>query len=399
MIPAQHIFIHPWLNREERWGAFIVSISPGVHPACSKNLAELCGSASDTSIGHSLPWFIPLASSICANDIGDWPLDRTVFLVEEPENSEANSDWLKPAEKVRTAGGKLGIITVPHRPLPPPGGPWDYVFLETCHARTAPPVKIMVLTTQSTFALSNIKNRQDFDWGIANQASLLSAEFLLTRAKEPSKPDMLRTHLLQLLSLVTQDADTREIEEIFRQEPKLSYSLLRLVNSAALSLRTPISSFSQAISLLGRRQLQRWLQLLVYADPGGNGRPNPLLQWAAMRGRLLELAFQRIQPPPELAIDPDSAFMVGIFSLLDVLLNLPMEEILAQLPVSSPVKLALTERVGPLGELLRIIEKAERRKFDIASEALHALGIGCADYAQVQLEAIDWAHSVSQQAA
>ena len=82
----------------------------------------------------------------------------------------------------------------------------------------------------------------------------------------------------------------------------------------------------------------------VYADPGGNGRPNPLLQWAAMRGRLLELAFQRINPPSELAIEADSAFMVGIFSLLDVLLNLPMEEILAQLPVSSPVKLALTER-------------------------------------------------------
>ena len=112
----------------------------------------------------------------------------------------------------------------------------------------------------------------------------------------------------------------------------------------------------------------------------------------------MELAFQQIKPPPELAIEPDSAFMTGIFSLLDVLLNLSMDDILAQLPVATPVKLALTERAGPLGELLRAVESGERKKYTAASETLTGLGIGCAEFAQAQLAAIDWAYNVGRQA-
>jgi len=393
----QHVFIHPWLNREERWGALFVSTS-AVTPECCASLIHLCGKESAVSLGQSLPWFVPLSPGACTTHSEGWPIDRTVFLVQEPEDSDKNSEWLKPAERVRADGGKVGVLAFAHRPLPPPGGKWDYVILEAAHARTAPPVKMMVLETRSAIALTAVKTRQDLEWALANNAALVSTEFLLTRAREPMKPDMRRLHLLQLLSLVTQDADTRELEEIFRQEPKLSYSLLRLVNSAAMGLRTPVTSYAQAISLLGRRQLQRWLQLLVYADPDNIDGPNPLLQWAAMRGRLMELAFQQIKPPPELAIEPDSAFMTGIFSLLDVLLNLSMDDILAQLPVATPVKLALTERAGPLGELLRAVESGERKKYAAASETLTGLGIGCAEFAQAQLAAIDWAYNVGRKA-
>lgn len=396
MHQSQHIFIHPWLNREERWGGLILSGS-GSGRECCVGVAQLCREAETASLAHTLNWFVPIDPASCSGEFDAWPKGRTVFLIQEPENPDADESWLQLAETLRTIGHKVGVVAYPHRPLPPLGGPWDCVVLETCHARTAPPVKLIQLAGHSTVAMSGVKTRQDFDWGASNQASLMSAEFLLNRSKDFSKPDVMRVHLLRLLSLVTQDAETREIEEIFRQEPKLSYSLLRLVNSAALSLRTPVTSFSQAITLLGRRQLQRWLQLLVYADPGGDHRPNPMLLWAAMRGRLMELAFHHFNPAPQLAIETDSAFMAGIFSLLDVLLNLPMEEILAQLPVASTVKLALTERAGPLGELLRAVEAGERRKFAAASETLAGLGIGCSDYAQAQLIAIDWANKVSQQ--
>jgi len=394
MHTSQHVFIHPWLNREDRWGGLFVSVSGDLAGGCPPPIRP---SEENSSASLKLPWFVPLGSGFC--DIGNsgWPLDNTIFLVEEPEEPDTAGDWLKPADAVRAAGGKTGVLAFPHRPLPPPGARWDYVILETCHARTAPPVKMMVLETQSTLVLSGVKTLQDRAWAFANNAALISAEFLLTRAREPLKPDMQRLHLLKLLSLTTQDADTAELEEIFRQEPKLSYSLLRLVNSAAMGLRTPVQSFAHAISLLGRRQLQRWLQLLVYAATDSQEGPNPLLQWAAMRGRLMELAFQKISPPPQLAIEPDSAFMTGIFSLLDVLLNLSMEDILAQLPVATPVKLALTERAGPLGELLRAIESAERRKTSAASQALTDLGIGCNEFIDAQMAAIHWAYRVSQQ--
>ncbi|MEO8039931.1 MAG: EAL domain-containing protein, partial [Betaproteobacteria bacterium] len=93
--------------------------------------------------------------------------------------------------------------------------------------------------------------------------------------------------IMRLLGLVMADADTPDIEQVFKQNPDLSFNLLRLVNSVAVGSRTKITSLSQALVLLGRGQLQRWLQLLMYAissSPDANF-PSPLLVLAATRGR------------------------------------------------------------------------------------------------------------------
>jgi hypothetical protein len=100
-----------------------------------------------------------------------------------------------------------------------------------------------------------------------------------------------------------------------------------------MSPRSPITSFGQAINLLGRRQLQRWLQLLVYSDPNNGQHPTPLLQKAAARGRLIELLVPSLGIDPALENPGDMAFMIGTFSLLDTLLNMSMGDILHQLPL------------------------------------------------------------------
>lgn len=385
--------MHPLLNREERWGGFVIS---GEGMECSEIALQLRQWAKQTLLPPSLPWFVPVATHAQAEGSACWPAEGTIFLTYEPENADESEEWAIPAEAIRFSGGKAGLVVHPLHRLPGNKHKWDFLVLDASQARTLPPLKLMVLATQSSLVFTGIKSRSDFDWAMANQASLTDTEFLIRRNRDSSpKPDVLSMHVLQLLSLLTQDADTRDLEEIFRQEPKLSYSLLRLVNSAALSLQAPISSFSQAISILGRRQLQRWLQLLVYVKHDDGNRPNPMLQWAAMRGKMMELSLEHLHPAPQLAITTDCAFMTGIFSLLDVLLDRPMEDILAQLPIASTVKLALTERAGPLGDLLSAIEAAETRKFDLARQILSELGISPPDYARVQLTAIDWGNKVT----
>ncbi len=211
-------------------------------------------------------------------------------------------------------------------------------------------------------------------------------------------PDFTRLKLLKLLNLVKQDGDTREIEAIFREEAKLSYNLLRLVNSVAVGARTKISNFSQAIAILGRRQLQRWLQLLIYANNLADGNaPNPLMQLAAARGRQMELLSAAIEPIPDIPELNDNAFMTGLFSLLSVLINLPMGEILKELPLQDEVVEALNNPGddGVLGHLLTAITAGEAGDFAHAAKILGELGISPAIHAKSQVTAYYWASRIN----
>ena len=188
-----------------------------------------------------------------------------------------------------------------------------------------------------------------------------------------------RKRLLALLDLLARDADTRELEVLLKQDPSLSYHLLKLVNSAAFALSSPVHSFSQAINVLGRRQLQRWLQLLLYARQQDDGLSNPLLPLAAVRAAQME-ALVRAQGGDR--DQQDMAFVAGVFSLLDVLLGMAMTEIVAALSLDLDVVMALLDRGGPLGQLLKLVEGHDR-------VALEQAGLDAERFAE-SIEAIDW---------
>src|SRR5471032_2144068 len=94
--------------------------------------------------------------------------------------------------------------------------------------------------------------------------------------------------VMQLMTLVTSDVDNLEIERAIKRDVSLALNLLRLVNTPAVGARQRIDSLSQAVTILGRRQLQRWLQIMLYAEPSKRGHSmTPLLMLATTRGRLL----------------------------------------------------------------------------------------------------------------
>jgi hypothetical protein len=165
-----------------------------------------------------------------------------------------------------------------------------------------------------------------------------------------------RAQALKLLELVVADADTREIEDVLRQDARLSYHLLRLVNSAAMGSQRSIGSFSQAILMLGRKVLKRWLHLMLFAASDGDDRAHMLTAHVTLRARAMELLAHEagLDKPMQ-----DQAFMAGMFSRLDVLLGLPTEAALQPLRLTDELQAALLRREGPLGQLLRTWEAAE----------------------------------------
>ena len=205
-----------------------------------------------------------------------------------------------------------------------------------------------------------------------------------------------RLSLIKLLGLIISDADTAELEKALKPEPGLTVNLLRMTNSVGAGTTEKITSLGHAITVLGRRQLQRWLQLLVFAAGDQAGTTNPLLLMAATRGRLMELlAGEMHTGDPALA---DQAFMVGIMSLMPALVGQPITDIVAPLGLASSVRDALCDGSGLLGQLLLIAESSDGGELEKLASALADLPtLTPKAVNRAQTQALLWANSIGQE--
>ena len=202
-----------------------------------------------------------------------------------------------------------------------------------------------------------------------------------------------RGSMLRLLALIYSDAELPEIEEEFKRNPQLGYNLLRLVNSAAAGLPTKIASIKHGLVMLGRRQLQVWLQLLLYTgERTDRFVMSPLLQTAAMRGRLMESIAWHEDPSGEQY--HDHAFMTGMLSLVDALLGFPRSQIIEQLNVADEVRDALLEGSGRLGRLLQLVELLESAQRHEVDRHLIALRLAKSDLLRLEWAALRWANQL-----
>ncbi len=156
-----------------------------------------------------------------------------------------------------------------------------------------------------------------------------------------------------MAKLQNPDTGMSEIEEIIRQDISLSYKVLRYVNSAFFALSKKIDSIRQAACLVGLARLKTWATLLVMA--GLENKPMELMMMALVRAKMCE----------ELALtlkesNTDEFFTVGLFSVLDALLDKPMEEVLKLVELSPSLRSALIEHSGELGKVLEYVLAYER---------------------------------------
>jgi EAL and modified HD-GYP domain-containing signal transduction protein len=201
--------------------------------------------------------------------------------------------------------------------------------------------------------------------------------------------------VMELMTLVTSEADNQEIERAIKRDVSLALNLLRLVNTPAVGARQRIDSLSQAVTILGRRQLQRWLQIMLYAEPSKRGHSmTPLLMLATTRGRLLELMAGKLRPKERHAAD--IAFTVGIMSLMDTLFGIPMSEILSQIPVHEEVSEALLYREGFYGDLLKLAECIERieEMDEHIIPTLRDLVMSPEELVELEMAAFEWSDNV-----
>jgi EAL and modified HD-GYP domain-containing signal transduction protein len=211
---------------------------------------------------------------------------------------------------------------------------------------------------------------------------------LTTKRADPSQ-----LALIRLLGLVLSDADTQQVEQVLKQHPSLTYNLMRLVNSVASGARRNITSVSQAIMVLGRKQLQRWLQLLLFTLQAGAPYPSPLLL-AATRGKMMERLAEKQQRNADYR---DEAFMAGILSLIETLIDKPLADIVGELNLSERLAAALLHREGEMGRLLQLVESVEQPDLNHTLALLAQCdALSLSDLTAAEIDAMSWANQVAE---
>ena len=194
-----------------------------------------------------------------------------------------------------------------------------------------------------------------------------------------------RLALLELLAkLQDDDIEFSEVEALISRDASLSYKVLQVINSAFFSLPRKIDSLRQALLLLGLKTIMTWVSMIMLT--GVDDKPYELLTTAMVRARMSELLAQAMQQDRQ-----EAFFLVGLFSVLDALMDTPMPEVLASLPLADEVMQALLTHAGLLGTVLQCVLAYEQGNWD----AVVCPGLDRNAIMTAYLDATVWATEVS----
>jgi EAL and modified HD-GYP domain-containing signal transduction protein len=174
-----------------------------------------------------------------------------------------------------------------------------------------------------------------------------------------------------------------------KQDVAIPYKLLRYINSAYFGMARDISSIKQAISLLGENGIRRFLSLMAMATLG-KGKPAELVRASTVRARFCE----RIGQAARSGVNASELFTLGLFSLIDAILDDSMARIMAHLPLSDSIKRALVEGTGELKDYLRLVTCYQTGDWKGVSETAATLHLEEEQLPGYHMEALAWANSL-----
>jgi EAL and modified HD-GYP domain-containing signal transduction protein len=332
--------------------------------------------------------FINVDAEILGSGIIDL-LPKSTTILELLETVEINDAVLDLCNKLRKAGYQLALD--------------DFVYDESYEKvfDTVHYIKIdLLLNDKKTLSetvkklkqhnvkllAEKVETREDFEFCLSLGFDLFQGYFF-------AKPSVITGRsvspaqivLLNLSKLLSKEEEFYIIEQLFRKNPELHIKLLQFMNSAAFYMPHKITSIQQSIALLGYRNLQKWVTLLLYAGENNDIRSTPIFERAAVRGRMMELLTQEATHDRAKA---DMAFIAGVLSLIDVLFQTSLESILKELNVSQEINDALLNRDGIMGTLISVIEDLEQERYESIASSLEDLNMDMNDLFAIEHSAI-----------
>lgn len=351
-----------------------VSSLVGIHTLCDRRLSFLACS-------HQ---------SLVERHLMLLPPERAV--AELPRSMPVTDDVLSACRHLKQAGYRLAIECVtlddPREPL------FEFAdFLKVNIHRTEPAeVELLALrhrNKRSRLLADHVETWDDFQFARSRGFQYFQGLFF----RKPEKMRVAgiassRAVGIQLLSSILKpDLDWFEIEAIMKRDPALYYRLLRFLNSAAFGIQSEVRSIRQALTILGEDAFRRWCRLAVLLGAAQN-RPSDLTLSALIRARFAELIGQHLR-----SSDTDF-FLLGLLSLMDAILEIPMSDVLDGVALSSEMRSALIDHQGSLSLLYDLILAVEAGAWGATVRLCEALHLDGELVADASFQAIEWAQSI-----
>jgi len=205
---------------------------------------------------------------------------------------------------------------------------------------------------------------------------------IITGKKLPAN----RIALLNLIAkLQSPDCDIKELEELISRDVAISYKLMRIINSPFYGLRTKIESVQRALMVLGLKALKSWVTVISLSMI--DNKPPELVNTSLIRAKMCE------QLSSSFNCSEESSFTVGLFSLLEALMDQPLTELLSKLPLSSEICAALLQHKGELGQILDVVIAYEHGDWETVEKSKLDSG----ELRQAFLTSLSWAGEISLQ--
>ncbi len=328
--------------------------------------------------------FVPIMPDLLTNEVLDYINEKKfVFILDE---DLIDKEDFKRIEELKELGFSFAIRKIDYEKTPEELKYFDFFIHPKEFALKNDPYKNKVI-------IRNLKSIKELEEFVSKGFRYFYGDFIFQDTLIGRTVTPTRKAIIQLFNKIKDKYNPREVEELIKKNADLSLSLLKYVNSAAFYLTTRIESIRKAIMILGQKNLLQWVLLYLYTgvDEEDGFYSETLLQLAAERGKMMEILAEKIGLSHEQA---DKAFLVGVFSFVDKLLNMSKEEIKEEFNIDEETYLALIKYQGPLGKLLHLVENIEQSEVFELEKELSELGLSIPDIVQAQMQAYAWFEGV-----
>ena len=344
--------------------------------------------------------FVPLSvHTLDLPQVRDWPAGGTVWWLSVDLQQPPGTEVMQKMATLKDAGAQFAL---PAAAAAEAG--WqpllqlaDYIVVdvgsEDMASITAQMTLVSRIASSRHFVASNVQTLETFHACHKLQFALFLGPFV-TRRETLDSPPMgpSRAKVLDLMNRVRTGAELGELGERFRHDPALSLRLLRYVNSPGIGLLNKVGGIEQALMVLGQDKLYRWLTMILFTGGQSQDLDNALLENAMVRARLAEsLAGKAL-----FAKARDEVFVTGLFSLLDVVLSTPMDQVLRQIPLPAEIVEALLHRRGPYAPYLELAIACEQDDQASLEALANEIGRDLADINLAHVEALLWAQQLNE---